>query len=381
MTNFRSWPCLLQPGGRRIAPVLLVTSIAIAVASTGCRQGPGGSAGEPRRTAPPSDQGVLGVPYLVGDAVEDPPVRAVLSRSPWVFISLAPVRDGTSAPIRDVPAVLGATLDPVSSGLDFLKVRRLAFGKPRPPLGASARVEADELRSLGWTPPADHVWLFGPEGSCRGRTGRDVVIEAPDDQTLLLHWTVDGCMGSNWAPVGSLSEALPVELRYEVVAPSREETQTIEARKSTEEGTSPAWTRELGGHRLSVIQEFQSDTSLDDCASTPPALSWWDGNRLEPIEFERDLDGGVLVGAIVQPSTDEVSALVFSDLDRLRVAVPPTAPREEVDESDPISEIEPETDAPPRWPVQWRHVELTATSRWLDAVASDFPGVAFPCEP
>ena len=114
------------------------------------------------------------------------------------------------------PLLLAHHLEPVGESVrTWQALRRLAFDRVAPTPGQAAPVPAAEVEALGLTPPAAAVWLVGPRGTCRATVGDPQVgsdLGAPD--TLVVGYRLDGCEGRQWAQIGIVADAIPVDFRW-----------------------------------------------------------------------------------------------------------------------------------------------------------------------
>lgn len=357
-----------------------ILGIVAGAALLGCGNG-GNLLGKPQQARNAS----LSVPYVVGDVVPDLPVKATFARTGWVLIDdgSSTFRTGLEKPGM---SVVGRFVDD-SNPVRYNQLHRLAFDGHAIPFGVAKAVDADDLEDLDITPPAEWVWLFGPEGPCRATVGAPVVGRAYRDVRVLeVSYVLEGCQlaGRRWAPVASVADSMPADVTW-TEATVTEPAQFLEserwnhpladytARPVAEDQTLP--TRYVGQARIvgglqplpaqAVVTGVWEDPSdaCEDRELHDVVLGWWDRRGIAPLglPFSEEAGTPLLVGALVQAGDPQ--ALLFArELDALLAVVPASPPEAEDDES-----IEPSTEAgldpgPQKWTVH----DL-ATGAWTDA--------------
>lgn len=313
----------------------------------------------------PGDTGfVPGVPYPLVDAERiEGAGRAVLAQATFVQIGLGGPPDDRDHALPELvawdgegPLLVAHHVEPIGPAVGtWQQLRRLAFGRELPEPGRAAPVDAAELEALGLRPPAGVVWLVGPRGSCRAEVGAPVVaaLDATEGP-VTVSYVLDGCAGRQWAQIGILADALPVDFRWvpavawpEVVIPRGHRWDDPLAplldrpawSHAEEPGVELIRVREIPGTSPRVLQVHRAWLSESPQAHDGPwcelPVAWsstdgWDhGTWIDAVSFSADAVGPFLLGAFV--NGEQVDALVYDDrLDGL-VVVPP-GPLDEMDD-------------------------------------------------
>lgn len=304
----------------------------------------------PKHRAAVSPGTIAGVPYVDGDPLPTPPPRAALASAQWVVIAT----DDPALPssvVKPTPAMLSHFIETHGGTIDVrtvTKLRRLAFGRVAPPPEA-VEVDREALAELGFSPPAERVWLLGPDGPCHARVTTPMVgrYEGPGE-VLELSWQLEGCPPAPWAPVGALTETLVPDLAW---APSRVVVDTgLDPAQSWGHPLrnwvdTPSWTGEPPtAHRVIVHDvpdawptpvtiwygylRSDPDAPDDPCRTTESLAAthgWWNGRALKRFDAVPKPHGWPrLLGALLQDEATE--ALVYADGLDLAIAIPPTPP-------------------------------------------------------
>ncbi len=157
---------------------------------------------------------------IAGDPNPVPTAAALLGEARLVGIgggALATLFDAAMPEAR--AGWIGPTLsrdDGASIARDVLAIRHAAFG--RRVVGADEYGAVDErtLQEHGVVAGAMLVAVIGPERSCvAGRGGAHVHTADVGGNTLDVRWQLDGCGDGPFAPVGLVTDRLPVGLRFE----------------------------------------------------------------------------------------------------------------------------------------------------------------------
>ena len=319
-----------------------------------------GEAAIPSRV--PGDDGfVLNVPYPVaeGERIEGAG-RAALAKASFVQIALGTVPDDRdhALPERfawdgEGPLLVAQHVEPVGSSIRaWQQLRRLGFGREEPVRGRAVAVDAAEVEELGFRPPATVVWLVGPRGMCRAEVGGPVVAAYDGiEDTVMLGYQLAGCTGRQWAQVGIVSDAVPVDFRWVPAAASEVVLDhgaawddplatLLEPTPWSYEG-DPRYDvvrlREIPGAAPRVLQVHQASLSaLPDeqpwCeieAGWSRTDGWYNGRWIDAVPFTTDAIDPFMLGAFVNGT--QVDAVIYDDrLDGL-VVIPPS-PLDDMDD-------------------------------------------------
>jgi hypothetical protein len=370
---------------RITAAQAIAAGIAVAGAfGLGCDRGP-------QSVVPGSP--ITNVPYIAVNQVADPPVRATLARSPWIVLRLGRSGELDLPEPVDAPAVsvLGrsiAHIDITERRWDALM--SLAFGTKRPKWLTATPVDPAALRELKILPPAQWVWLTGPEGSCQAKVGRPwfALYGGERGDVLEVSYELLGCEGGPWAPVGSLADQLPKDLTFVFAEPGEITDLPADTPWDDPLAEFAVPPNPIGGSRkiirtLTVPTEAPSPTEVlqaelvvDDkgaCinTSTRATFGWWDEEVFsvdEPVVDHETTP--LLAGAFVRDG--EAHALLFREGVWAWVAIPPSEP---IDVTDvPVDEPPPADPGPP----EWTRIEL-ATALWHPDDAAALTYVPTPC--
>lgn len=167
---------------------------------------------------------VPNVPYPMADGERIEGVgRAALAEASFVLIALGstPEDRDHGLPERivwdgDDPLVVAHHIEQDGpAGSTWQQLRRLGFGGDEPEPGRAVRVEGPQVEALGLRPPAAIVWLVGPRGSCRAEVGQPVVAAYEGTgATMMVGYTLRGCSGREWAQIGIVADAIPIDFRW-----------------------------------------------------------------------------------------------------------------------------------------------------------------------
>ncbi len=328
-------------------------------------------------TASRQTKSPMNVPYIVGDPVPNPPVRAAFARTPWVAISTAPL------------SVTGHFVDAAVNHVVHDAIRREVWGLKRPKLGFE-EIDPAELEALRLMPPATHVWLFGPEGPCRATVGAPSVAGHPTvGGVIVVRYALDGCPDAAWAPVGSLADSIPADVRW--VAAETVAEETLVADGDWEHPFAPATSWPPAPERIpdETYVVARAVRGLDPLPGQTIATSIWRHADDECLDVESTAVGHLLLrttgaeaqtplpevetvaellGAVVQGQSAE--ALVYGDRIDLFVAVPPASPEDRPD-------LPPEID---RGPETWTSFAIDTGPRTdLELADADYR-LLQPCE-
>lgn len=342
-----------------------------------------GAAAGPSRV--PGDGSVVpGVPYPMvdGERIEGAG-RAVLAHATFVHVALGATPDDRdhALPERiawdgEGPLLLAHHVEPRGPAVGtWQQLRRLAFHRDEPVRGRAIPVDAAEVEALGLRPPATIVWLVGPRGSCRAEVGAPVVAAyAGAEDTVVVGYQLAGCAGREWAQIGIVAEALPVDFRWVPAAagadvvgpPGRAWDDPLATRVEP-----PAWAhtvepsielvrlREIPGVSPRVLQVNRAWLTARPEEHDGPwceiGVAWsrtdgWDhGAWIDAVPFSPDAVGPFMLGAFVNGT--QVDAVIYDDrLDGL-VVIPP-GPLEDVGD-----------------PSAWRQVFVTTGSHDATTIA------------
>lgn len=308
---------------------------------------------------------VLNVPYPVADGERiEGAGRASLARASFVHIALGAAPDDRdhALPERfgwdgEGPLLVAHHVEPVGTAIGlWQQLRRLGFGRVEPERGRAVPVEVAEVEALGFRPPAAVVWLVGPRGMCRAEVGTPVVAAYDGaEDAVMLGYQLTGCTGRQWAQIGIVSDALPVDFRW-VPAAAAPDMVLAHGRAWDDDPlatllAAPTWShaddprydlvrlREIPGASPRVLQVHQSWLAAlpEDHAGPWCELDvawartdgWYNGRWIDPVPFTRDAVGPFMLGAFVNGT--QVDAVIYDDrLDGL-VVVPP-GPLDDVDD-------------------------------------------------
>jgi hypothetical protein len=307
-----------------------------------------------KHTKPP-----LSVPYIVGDPVPNPPVRAAFARTPWLIVDVSAL------------SVTGHFIDAAQNNVVHDVVRREAWGLKQPGLEAE-EIDPSELEALRLMPPASHVWLIGPEGPCRATVGAPRVAgHATVRGVIEVRYPLEGCPQAAWAPVGSLVESMPSDVKWIAAETVAEDELPGNSDWDHPFAAAAVWPE---GERVAdeTIVIARAVRGLDPLPGQAIATSIWRHADDACQDVERTAVGhlllrtngaekqaplpevetvAVLAGAIAQGKSPE--ALVYEDRVDLFVAVPPASGEDRPD-------LPPEID---RGPETWTTIALQSGPR------------------
>jgi hypothetical protein len=348
--------------------------LAALVLLAGCEPGTVGLIG----TAARKSKSPLDVPYIVGDPVPNPPVRAAFARAPWLAISTSPL------------SVTGHFVDAAQNNVIHDVIRREVWGLKRPKL-AFEPIDPAELEALQLMPPATHVWLFGSEGPCKATVGAPSVAGHPTVSTVIVvQYALEGCPEAAWAPVGSLADSLPPDVRW--VAAEQVAEDRLVADSEWDHPFAPATTWPAAPERVAdeTLVVARAVRGLDPLPGQTIATSIWRNAGDECLDQESTAVGHLLLrtsGAEAQTPLPEVEtvvellgavaqgesaeAIVFGDRIDLFVAVPPASPEDRPD-------LPPEVD---RGPATWTASTIESGPRTEVELADAEYRVTPRCEP
>lgn len=341
------------------------------------------------------------VPYPVGDPVPNPPVRALLARSPWVVVDPGDDAAGLHRPVpKSMPHVLGSVLDVPSDPATTLQLHRMAWGSKRAGWDP-VPLDPVELQPLGIVAPAEHVWLFGPEGPCRARVGQPrLSVYAGAGDVYEISWELQGCTGVGWAPVGLLAEQVPADVRWvaaETLAELELQPQERWEHPLEDLVDHPKWDVPPDGRIVwarSILELTPSPTQVlssvwaagpeqapcQQAEETVVTHGLWDEVAFEPVDPLPDPERVVvLLGAIAQG--DRPEAIVFADGLEGWVAVPPAPTQQELQEADREQEADDAARGIDPGPRQWTSIPLeTGTYADWQHVAATYSVRAPECD-
>jgi hypothetical protein len=280
----------------------------------------------------------LTVPYIVGDPVPDLPVRAAFARTPWLAVNVAPL------------SVPGAFIDAAENNVVHDKVRREVWGLKRPGVEFEA-IDPAELEALRIHPPASQVWLVGPEGPCRATVGSPSVAGHPTVGGVIeVRYPLEGCPEAAWAPVGSLVESMPADVRWIAVETVAELDLGVGEQWEHPFAPAAAWPDESERTADRVAIVARAVRGLDPLPGQTLVTAVWRHEDDECLDVEHTAVGHLLLrsagaepqtplpeveavvellGAVAQGESPE--ALVFTDGIDLHVAIPPASPGDRPD--------------------------------------------------
>jgi hypothetical protein len=338
--------------------------------------------GTRRPSRVPGDAGfVLGVPYPMADGERiEGAGRAALARAGFVHVALGAAPDDRdhALPERiawdgEGPLLVAHHIVPVGpAARSWQQLRSLAFGRKAPEPERAVVVPGEEVEALGLRPPAELVWLVGPRGTCRAEVGAPVVATyTGDDDTVMVGYELGGCPGRQWAQIGIVADALPVDFRW-VPAVATADVSLPHGRAWDDPLAAlvevPAWShadapqrdrvwrREIPGVSPRVLQVHHAWLGADPEAHDGPWCAvdvawartdgWVQPTWIDAVPFTPDAVGPFMLGAFVNDT--QVDAILYDDrLDGL-VVIPP-GPLDDVDD-----------------PAAWRQV-FVPTGRYDDA--------------
>jgi hypothetical protein len=348
---WRAWRAWMVAG--------LVPALALV---TACERG---GAATPSRVPGDGSGLVLNVPYPVADGERiEGAGRAALARASFVQIALGATPDDRdhALPERfgwdgEGPLLVAHHVEPVGTALGpWQQLRRLGFGRVEPERGRAVPVEdAAAVEALGFHPPATVVWLVGPRGMCRAEVGGPVVAAYDGaEDTVMLGYQLVGCTGRQWAQIGIVSDAVPVDFHW-VPAVAAPEVVLAHGRAWDDPLATlvepPKWSRaddprydllrlrEIPGASPRVLQvnEAWLATLPEDhdgpwCeidVAWSRTDGWFNGRWIDPVPFTTDAVGPFMLGAFVNGA--QVDAVIYDDrLDGL-VVIPP-GPLDDMDD-------------------------------------------------
>ena len=304
----------------------------LVLALMGC--GTGVVIGLPQKKTKPG----MHVPYIVGDPVPNPPIRAALARTPWLPVHTSP------------PALTGHYVRRADNSALYDQLRREVWGLKHPRVELD-EIDPNELEQLRIRPPTTHVWLIGPEGPCRATLGQPRVAAHPTVGGVIeVRYDLEGCVPAAWAPVGSLVEQMPADVRWEPAemvtevdlppaqqwdhpfanaVPWPDESERAADRMNVVARAVRGLDPVPGQTLITAVWTHPDDACLDaETTVVGHVLSGQGG-----VEVQDPLPGldtvPELLGAVVQENHPE--ALVYSDRVDLFVAVPPASPEDRPD--------------------------------------------------
>lgn len=322
-----------------------------------------GAAAIPSRV--PGDGGGLvpNVPYPVADGERiEGAGRAALVKASFVQIALgAPPEDRDHAlPERfawdgEGPLLVAHHVEPGTDLQAWQKLRRLGFGREEPVRGRAVPVDADDVDDLGLRPPAAVVWLVGPRGTCRAEVGSPVVAAYDGaEDAVMVGYQLAGCPGRQWAQIGIVSDAVPIDFRWvpaaagadvvlahgrawddplaallEVPPWSYEHDPGVDLVRLREiPGASP---RVLQAHHawLTVLPEEHDGPWCEIDVAWARTDGWYNGRWIDPVPFTPDAVGPFMLGAFVNGT--QIDAVIYDDRHDGLVVIPPS-PLDDMDD-------------------------------------------------
>ncbi len=202
----------------RVAALALLCTVACDKQRAAAKVASAVLAERPPRTAPKSDSLVAGM-LVAGDPTPAPTAAELLATAKlvgigggadaWLFDEAMP---------DDNPGWVGPRIDRAGgskAGRDQLALRRAAFASHVPAVGDRGDLDDRELAERGIRAGADLVALVGPERSCIAGRGTPFVQSVDlGGHVLDVRWRLDGCGEGPWAPIGLVTDRVPVALRW-----------------------------------------------------------------------------------------------------------------------------------------------------------------------
>jgi hypothetical protein len=322
-----------------------------------------GAAATPSRVPGDGSGLVLDVPYPVADGERiEGAGRAALVKASFVQIALGAAPDDRDHALLERfawdgegPLLVAHHVEPGTAVQAWQKLRRLGFGREEPVRGRAVPVDAAEVEELGLRPPAAVVWLVGPRGTCRAEVGAPVVAAYDGaEDAVMVGYQLAGCPGRQWAQIGIVSDAVPIDFRWVPAVASADVTLAHGRAWDDPLATlleAPSWShdhdpgvdlvrlREIPGasprvlqaHHawLSVLPEEHDGPWCEIDVAWARTDGWYNGRWIDPVPFTTDAVGPFMLGAFVNGT--QVDAVIYDDRHDGLVVIPP-GPLDDMDD-------------------------------------------------